>query len=182
FIVVFLDATSTIVGLTNQLNNTPLTLKNKYFKNALALDGISGVINSFLGVSSGAIYCESIVGIHSGARTGIASLITAILFIPLIFISPLISMIPNAAISSVLIFVGILMAKQIQYLNFDDLEELISSMLTILMMPLCFSISAGAVFGIISYTALKLLLGKFKDINRYLIIITLLCSTWFFIQ
>jgi len=181
FIVVFLDGSSTLIGLTNQLNETSVELKSKYFKNALALDGVSGLFNSLLGSSSGAIYSESIVGIHSGARTGFASIITAILFLPLIFIAPIIAIIPNAAVSAVLIYVGILMAKQLKYLNFNDTEEMISSILTIIMMPLCFSISAGAVFGILSYTVLKLVLGKYKDINLYLTIVALLCSTWFFI-
>lgn len=181
FIVNFFDATSTAVGLLSQLNFSD-KFKNQYLKRALAIDGLGGVIGSLSGTSTAVIFVESAAGIQNGAKTGIASLVTAIICVPLLFLSPIISIIPNSATSPILIFVGILMMNNFRKIKIDQLEDFIAVILTIIMMPFCFSITAGAVFGIISYTVLKILLGKFNQISPALILVAICCSTWFIIK
>ena len=95
--------------------------------------------------------------------------------------APIISIIPAAATSPILMIVGLLMLSNISRIDFSEFENTVASLLTIVMMPLCFSITAGAVFGIISYTLMKLLLGKTKDISVTLVIIAVICCGWFFI-
>ncbi|MCE2705545.1 MAG: NCS2 family permease [Proteobacteria bacterium] len=179
FLVNFFDATSSVIGLLSQLEYNSNESKQLYNKRALLTDAIGGIISGIAGTAPSAVFVESSVGIHNGAKTGFASIVTAVICIPFLFISPVISIIPNIATSPILILVGILMVKNIRNLNLVHLEDFIAVILTIIMMPLCFSITAGAVVGIISYTILKLLLGKFKEVNPGLIILALCCSGWF---
>lgn len=181
FIVNFFDATSTAVGLLSQLHFKD-NLKQRYMRRALTTDGIGGIVSSFTGTSTSVIFVESSAGIQSGAKTGLASLVTVIICIPLLFLSPIINIIPASATSPVLIFVGILMMNNLRKIQFGNLEDFITVILTIIMMPFCFSITAGAVFGIISYTILKLLLGKFNEISPTLIAVAMCCSIWFIIR
>jgi AGZA family xanthine/uracil permease-like MFS transporter len=182
FMVNFFDATSSVLGLLSQLKYNNKLERDIYFKKTLTVDACGGIISSIAGTSPNAVFIESSVGIHSGAKTGLSSFITAIITIPFVFLSPLISIVPNCATSPILILVGMLMVNHIKSINLSKLEELISVIFTIIMMPLCFSITAGAVFGIISYTLLKICLGKFKDVSFGLLLISIGCCGWFFIN
>lgn len=179
FIVMFFDTTSSVLGLLSQINYESKESKKQYFRRSLSTDALGGIVSGIVGTSPTAVFVESSVGIHNGAKTGFASIITALLCIPFFFISPLISIIPKSATSPILILVGVLMVNNLRKINLFHLEDSIAVLLTIIMMPLCFSITAGAVFGIISYTLLKLLLGKFDEVNAGLIIIAICCTGWF---
>lgn len=179
FLVMFFDATSSVIGLLSQLEYETPKLKQQYYKRALLSDAIGGMVSGITGTSPTAIFVESSVGVHNGATTGFASLITAMLCIPFLFFSPIISVIPASATSPILILVGMLMVNNFRKLNLYNFEDFIPVVLTSLMIPLCFSITAGAVFGIISYTILKLLLGKFDEVSPSLIIIAICCCFWF---
>ena len=179
FIVNFFDATSSVVGLLSQIKFQSREEKDGYYKRALAADGVGGIVSGLVGTSPGVVFVESSAGIQSGARTGLASIVTALLCIPFLFLSPLISIIPSYATSPILILVGILMMDNLRKIKFNALEDFISVILTIVMMPFCFSITAGAVFGITSYTLLKLILGKFDELNPGLIIVAICCCAWF---
>lgn len=179
FLVSFFDSTSSVIGLLSQLNYRNDAEKDSYLKRSLATDGLAGIVSSVVGTSAGVVFIESSAAIQSGAKTGFASLITAILCVPFLFLSPLISTIPAIATAPVLILVGILMMDNIKRIKFNNLEDFISVILTIVMMPFCFSITAGAVFGITSYTLLKLILGKFDELNPTIIMVAICCSSWF---
>ncbi len=181
FLVMFFDATSSAIGLLTQINHDCNDLKKIYYKKSLFSDGLGSVVSSILGSSPTAIFVESSVAIHNGARTGLASIVTALLCVPFLFLSPLISIIPPIATSPILMLVGMLMANNYKKLHIHAFEDFIAVVLTAIMIPLCFSITAGAVFGIISYTILKILLGKTKEINVGLIIVAICCSFWFVI-
>lgn len=180
FIVNFFDATSTAIGLLSQLDLGD-KFRLKYVKRALITDGFGGMVSSILGTSTTVIFVESSAGIQNGAKTGVASLVTVAICIPFLFLSPIISIIPASATSPILIFVGMLMMNNFRKIKIDHLEDFIAVTLTIIMMPFCFSITAGPVFGIISYTLFKLLLGKFKEVSPALIIVALCCCAWFII-
>lgn len=180
FIVNFFDATSTTVGLLSQLHFESQHEKSEYIKKSLVTDSASGIVSGFFGVSPAIVFVESSAGIQSGAKTGLASFVTAMLCIPFLFLAPLVAIIPAAATSPVLMLVGLITLANIRRIDFHDFENTASSLLTVAMMPLCFSITAGAVFGIVSYTLMKLLLGKTKEVSPALIIIALVCCAWFF--
>lgn len=182
FITNFFDASSTTLGLLSQIEFKSPEEKSECLKKALVIDSVAGVASGVIGVSPSVIFIESSSAIQYGARTGIASFVTALLCIPLIFLSPIISVIPAAATSPILMLVGILMFSHIKHIDFSLSENFVAATLTMIMMPLCFSITAGAVYGILSYTIMKILLGKFKDISLALIIIAIFCSSWFFIS
>jgi AGZA family xanthine/uracil permease-like MFS transporter len=98
------------------------------------------------------------------------------------FLSPLIAMIPSAATSPVLMLVGLIMLSQIRRVKVNNFEDIVAVALTVVMMPLCSSITAGAIFGIVSYTIFKLLLGKTKEISPTLIVIAMVCCGWFWLN
>jgi adenine/guanine/hypoxanthine permease len=179
FLVNFFDATSSVIGLLSQISYKNQENKHQYNKRALLTDAIGGIVSGIAGTAPSAVFVESSVGIHNGAKTGFASIVTAIICIPFLFISPLIDLIPEIATSPILILVGILMVNNIRNLKLKFLEDFIAVLLTVIMMPLCFSITAGAVIGIISYTLLKILLGKFNEVTPSLIILSICCAGWF---
>ncbi len=168
-----------VVTLKERRTHENKLSKQQYFKRSLITDALGGIVSGIAGTSPTAVFVESSVGIHNGAKTGFASIITALLCVPFFFISPIISIIPKSATAPILILVGVLMVNNLRKINLLHLEDSIAVLLTIIMMPLCFSITAGAVFGIISYTLLKLLLGKFNEVNPGLIIIAICCTGWF---
>lgn len=182
FIVNFFDATSTTMGLLSQLHFESQHDKNTYLKRALLCDSVGGIASSFVGISPSVIFVESSSAIQNGAKTGLASFVTALICIPFIFLAPVISMIPAAATSPILMVVGLLMLSHIRHIDLHNFENTVAALLTIIMMPLCFSITAGAVFGIISYTLLKICLGKVTELSPALIIISVVCCGWFFIS
>lgn len=180
FIVNFFDATSTTMGLLSQIHFNSQHEKGIYVKRALIADSFGGILSGFFGISPSVIFVESSAAIQNGARTGLASFVTGLICIPFIFLSPLINVIPAAATSPILMVVGLLMLSNISRIDFSEFENTAASLLTIAMMPLCYSITAGAVFGITSYTLMKLMLGKTKEISPTLVIVAIICCGWFF--
>ena len=118
------------------------------------------MIGSVLGTSTVTTFVESASGIAAGGRTGLTSVTTAILFILTLFFSPIIGVVPGFATAPALIIVGVFMFKNLLDINLRDLETAIPCFLTIIMMPLSYSISIGIAFGFISYVAIKIFVGK----------------------
>lgn len=135
-------------------------------KQCLMSDSIGTLSGSILGVSSVTTYVESSAGIAAGARTGFASLVTACGFFIAMFFSPIAAVIPGVATAPILVYVGVLMLKNFKSVDMSDLSEAIPAFLTLIMMPLTYSISNGIAIGLISYTLIKLVTFKFtkKDI------------------
>ena len=179
FVVNFFDATSTVIGLVSHLDVRSPQDKAHYLKRALLTDSLGGIVSGICGTAPAVIFIESATAIESGAKTGLASLITALLCVPFLFLAPLIAIIPSAATSPVMMVVGILMILHIRNITATNFEDKVAVAVTVIMMPLCFSIAAGAVFGIVTYTVLKLLLGKFAELPTSLIVVAMLCCTWF---
>ncbi|MEN9945991.1 MAG: hypothetical protein RLZZ293_377 [Pseudomonadota bacterium] len=182
FLVNFFDATSTILGLLSQMHFNSQHEKNLYLRKALFTDAFGGMLSAVFGSSPSVIFVESSSAIQNGAKTGFASLVTALLCLPFIFLAPLISIIPSIATAPILMIVGLLMLANLRNLVLNDFEDILVVGITVLMMPFCFSITAGAVLGIISYTLLKLLLGKYNQLSPTLIIISIVCCSWFWLN
>ena len=158
------DTIGTLLGVAEQAN-----LKDKEgnivnAKGALLSDAVGTVVGACLGTSTVTSFVESSSGVAAGARTGLASVVTALLFLVALFLSPLFALIPAAATAPALIFVGFLMMRSVMGIDFTDISEGIPSFITIIAMPFSYSISKGIVFGIISYVLCKLVARKTKEI------------------
>ncbi len=168
------DSVGTIVACSYEAGFIDKKGKVKHVDKILEADAVATIIGSLLGTSTTTTYIESASGIANGARTGFASVITAGLFILALFFAPLIGVVPAYATAPALIIVGVYMFKNIKEINFKDFTEAIPAFLTIILMPLSFSISIGLSFGFISYVLLKATTGKAKDVSVLMWVIALL--------
>lgn len=159
------DTLGTLVGVASKANMLDEKGQLPRAKQALFADAFGTTFGALLGTSTVTTYVESASGVAEGGRTGLTALTTAILFILALFLSPLFLMVPAAATAPALILVGSLMITPILKINFDDLTEAIPAFLTIIMMPLTYSIAEGIVFGMLSYVLLKAFTGKIKEIS-----------------
>lgn len=140
----------------------------------LGSDAISTVIGSLLGTSTITTYIESASGISAGARTGLSSVIVGLLFLMAPFFAPLIQIVPGYATAPALIIVGVYMFRNIQKINFADLEDGIPAFFTIIIMPFTTSISMGLSYGFLSFILLKIINGKIKQLSPILWIVGVL--------
>ena len=159
------DTVGTLIGVSSKANMLDKDGRVPRVKQALMADAVGTTVGAMLGTSTVTTYVESAAGVSEGGRTGLTSLTVAILFFFALFLSPIFLMIPGAATAPALILVGAMMMTPIKNIDFDDYTESIPVFLTIIMMPLTYSISEGILFGVLSYVILKLLTGKFKDIS-----------------
>ncbi|WP_024468591.1 NCS2 family permease [Treponema pedis] len=163
FVDIF-DTVGTLVGVSAQANLTDKDGNVPKVKQALLADAIGTIVGACLGTSTVTSYVESTAGVAAGGKTGLTSLTTAAMFIAALLFSPLFLLIPSAATAPALIIVGFLMMSQAGEINYKDPSEGIPAFITMIMMPFCYSIADGIVFGILSYVILKCIKGKFKDI------------------
>lgn len=133
-------------------------------KQALLADASTTALGALLGTSTSTTYIESATGIQAGGRTGLTSLVTAILFFAAMFFWPIFAVIPSFATAPALVIVGLYMTSMVTRIEFDDFSEAFPAFLVMILMPLTFSVSDGVVFGILSYVAIKVLLGKWKSV------------------
>jgi AGZA family xanthine/uracil permease-like MFS transporter len=173
FVDIF-DTLGTLIGVASKSNMLTPEGKIPRIKQALLADSIGTFVGAILGTSTVTTYVESASGVAEGGRTGLTALTTAGMFALALFFEPVFTMIPAAATASALIIVGLFMITPIQNINFKDHTEAIPAFLTLIMMPLTFSIAEGIMFGLTSYVFLKLLAGKYKEINPFLYVIVVL--------
>lgn len=159
------DSVGTVVACSYEAGFVDKEGKVQNIDRILEADAVATVTGSLLGTSTTTVYIESAAGIANGARSGFASVITAGLFFLALFFAPLIGIVPAYATAPALIIVGVYMFKNIKEINFNDFTEAIPAFLTIILMPLTFSISIGLSFGFISYVILKLAIGKANGIS-----------------
>jgi len=173
FVDIF-DTLGTLIGVCSKAGLLDEDGKLPRIRGALLADAIGTTAGAALGTSTVTSYVESAAGVAEGGKTGLTSLVTGILFILALFFSPIFIAIPSFATAPALIVVGLFMMESITKINFSEFTEGFPAFLTIIMMPLCYSISDGLVFGFISYVLLKLLTGKTKDLSLVTVIITIL--------
>lgn len=168
------DSVGTIVACSYEAGFVDKDGKVEHVDRILEADAVATVAGSLLGTSTTTTYIESASGIANGAKTGFASVITAALFLLALFFAPLIGIVPGYATAPALIIVGVYMFKNIKQINFADFSESIPAFLTIILMPLTYSISTGLSFGFIAYVLLKAITGKFDEISWLMWIIAAL--------
>lgn len=158
------DTLGTLMGVAEQAD-----LKDKdgnivNAKGALMADSIGTVVGACLGTSTVTSFVESTSGVAAGARTGLASVVTGILFLAALFFNPVFAIIPACATAPALVFVGFLMLKNVCGIDFEDPTEGIPAFITIMTMPFAYSISKGIMWGMIAYVFVKLVAKKYKEI------------------
>lgn len=163
-------------GLLDDEGNPPNT------KRILIVDSIAAAAGGAASVSSNTSYIESATGVGEGARTGLASVVTGVLFLLATLFAPLVDIIPNEAAVPALVLVGFLMMQQVRGIDWDDLEIAIPAFLTIVLMPFTYSISAGIGAGFLAYVLIKVVRGKAKDVHPLMWVVAAMFVLYFAIS
>jgi AGZA family xanthine/uracil permease-like MFS transporter len=148
----------------------------------LVVDSLAAAAGGAAGVSSNTSYIESASGVGEGARTGLASVVTGVLFLLSTVFAPLVTIIPNEAAVPALVLVGFLMMQQVKNIDWDDLEIAIPAFLTIVLMPFTYSISVGIGAGFIAYTLIKTVKGQAKAVHPLMWLVSVLFVLYFAIE
>lgn len=164
FVDIF-DTVGTLAGVASKANLLDENGKLPRVGKALMADAVGTIAGACLGTSTVTTFVESASGVAEGGRTGLTALSTAVMFALALFFAPLFTIIPAAATAPALIVVGLFMMSPIKNINFDDFTEAIPAFLTIVMMPFAYSIAEGIVFGMVSYTILKAITGRSKEVS-----------------
>lgn len=168
------DTIGTLVGVCTKANmlNPDGTIPR--VKQAFMADAIATTVGACLGTSTTTTYVESASGVAQGGRTGLTAFVVACCFAISLFFSPIFLAIPSAATAPVLVIVGLFMLGPIKNIKLDDYAESIPAFITIVMMPLAYSISDGILLGMISYVVLNVLCGNFKRITPAMYVLAIL--------
>lgn len=159
------DTFGTLVGTANKAGLIDKEGKSPKIGKAMLVDAFGVSFGAFMGTSTVTAYVESAAGISEGGRTGLTAVTTGILFLIALILAPLATLIPNAATAPALIIVGLLMVSSIKEIDFEDFTEGFPAFMTFIMMPFTYSIANGVAAGIIFYTLLKVLTGKYKQVH-----------------
>lgn len=168
------DSIATLLGAAKQSGLITPEGEIKNMKQALMADAISTAAGALVGTSTVTTVVESSAGIAVGGKTGMTSFVTAILLLASIIFAPIVNIVPTAAISPALVFVGILMVSNMKDIDFSDMTEALPAFCTVVFMPFTYSIANGVGLGLISYCIIKMLKGKFKEINILTLIIAII--------
>ena len=172
------DTLGTLIGVATKADMLDKDGKLPKIKEALTADAVATTAGAILGTSTTTTFVESSAGVAAGARTGLASVVTAVLFLLSVFLAPVFCAIPAFATAPALIFVGFLMISAILDIDFNDMTEAVPAYLCLLCMPLMYSISEGIAIGVISYVIINLFCGKSKKITplMYILAVLFICK------
>ncbi|MBG6249398.1 MULTISPECIES: NCS2 family permease [Symbiopectobacterium] len=176
------DSSGTLIGVMDKAGLVDARGKFPRMKQALYVDSISSVAGSFIGTSSVTAYIESSSGVSVGGRTGLTAVVVGILFLLVIFLSPLASMVSAYAAAGALIYVGVLMTSSLARVKWDDLTEAVPAFITAVMMPFSFSITEGIALGFISYVVIKVATGRWREISPCVVVAVLFLLKFIFID
>ena len=175
------DTIGTLVGTASRAGMVNEKGEMPNMKEALLSDAVGTVVGACTGTSTVTTFIESAAGVEAGGRTGLAALTTGILFLACIFIAPVAAVIPAAATSAALIYVGVLMLQGLKNVNFDDMDQMVPVALMLIGMPVSSSIGHAIGLGMISYTVIKLFSGKGKEVSVLTYVISVLFLIKFFV-
>ncbi len=170
-----LVGTASRAGMVDEQGNMP------NMKEALLADAVGTVAGACTGTSTVTTFVESASGVEAGGRTGLTALTTGILFLACIFIAPIAAIIPAAATSAALIYVGVLMVMGLKNVNFDDMDQMVPVALMLIAMPISSSIGHAIGLGLISYTVIKVFTGKAREVSLLTYVISALFLVKFFL-
>jgi AGZA family xanthine/uracil permease-like MFS transporter len=167
------DSISTFIGVAHAGDLLDEEGHPRNLRQGLIVDSLATMGAGLAGTSSGTAYIESVAGIQMGGRTGRTSIFTALCFLPCLFIAPLAGMVPPYATAAVLILVGAAMFRSVGQINFSKIEEGVPAFLTLILIPLTFSITQGILWGFISHVGLYLMVGRRRDIHPVMYVLAL---------
>ncbi|MEJ5351796.1 MAG: NCS2 family permease [Melioribacteraceae bacterium] len=167
------DSIATFIGVAEAGNLLDENGEPLRIKESLIADAFSTTISGLLGTSSGTSYIESAAGVEEGGKTGLTAIVAGILFLPFMFFSPLISIVPPIATAPALILVGVFMMKPIIKINWNNFDDSIPAFLGMILIPLTNSITQGIIWSFISWTLIKIFTGKKEEVSLMLIVIDL---------
>ena len=168
------DSISTFIGVAHAADLLDEEGNPRNLKQGLIVDSLATFGAGLAGTSSGTAYIESVAGINSGGRTGMTSVFTALCFLPCFFLAPLAGMVPLYATAPVLILVGGSMFRSVRHIDFGKIEEGLPAFLTIILIPLTFSITQGILWGFISHVGLYLIAGRRREIHPVMFVLALI--------
>ncbi|MBE5865038.1 MAG: NCS2 family permease [Lachnospiraceae bacterium] len=175
------DTIGTLVGTASRAGMLDKDGKMTKMKEALLADAVGTVAGSATGTSTVTTFIESASGVEAGGRTGLTALTTGIMFLACMFLAPIAAIIPAAATSSALIYVGVLMITGLKNINFDDNSQSVPVALMLISMPVSGSIGHAIGIGLIAYTVIKLFTGKAKDVSVLTMVLSLIFLVKFFL-
>lgn len=174
FFVDFFDATGTLTGLAQRAGYLDAKGDMPRARLTFSMDGLAAMFGALMGTSTTTAYVESAAGIEEGGRTGLTATMVGALFGLSMFLWPLAGAVPGAATAPALILVGALMIDGVRHVEWGDISEAVPAFLTIILMPLTFSIANGVSFGVIAYCLIALLSGRFRKVSPILYVVALL--------
>lgn len=175
----FFDTMGTATAIAEQAELTDEEGRMPRLKQLLLVDSLGAALGGLAGVSSNTSYIESSAGVSEGGRTGLASVVTGILFLIAIILSPLALVVPGVATAPVLILIGFLMVGLLRHIDFRDFEEGLPALFAIILMPLTYSITVGIAAGFVTHTLIKVVRGKAREIHVLMWVVTVACLIYF---
>lgn len=175
------DSVSTFIGVSEAADLIDEAGEPRRIKESLIVDAFGTMISGPFGTSSATSYIESAAGVEQGGRTGLTAVVAGLLFIPFMFISPLLSVVPAIATAPALILVGVFMMKPVIKINWDKMDDAIPAFIGMALIPLTYSITQGIIWGFISWIIIKLIIGKREEVSLTMIAIGLLALVTLFI-
>jgi AGZA family xanthine/uracil permease-like MFS transporter len=165
------DSLSTFVGLAEAADLLDGDGEPRNIRRSLVTDAVATVLAGLTGSSPGTAYIESAVGIESGGRTGLTAVTAGLLFLPFLFLAPLLSMVPSIATAPALVLVGVFMIRPVIKIDWLALDEAIPAFVAMILIPFTYSITQGIVWGFLSWTVLQVMAGKVRKISPALWVI-----------
>lgn len=158
------DSLSTLIGVGQATGLVDENGRPRNIRQGLVVDAVATLGAGLVGTSSGTAFIESAAGIEAGGRTGRSAVVTALCFVPCLFLSPLVSAVPGYATAPVLILVGAMMFRSVTRLDFGRLEHALPAYLTVVLIPLTFSITQGILWGLLAHVVLHVLTGRGREL------------------
>ena len=168
------DSIGTLVACCHKAQMADEQGRIKGLDKLLGIDAVATIVGSVLGTSPTTAYAESAAGIEQGGRTGFTSLVTGMLFLLALLFVPIVEVVPKYATAPALIMVGLFMAKEVKKIDFANMEEAFPAFIIMVMIALSYSISRGLAFGFVSFTLIKIVMGKVREIKPAMWIIAIL--------
>lgn len=182
FFMDIFDTLGTLIGIASQTGLVDKDGALINLKKALVTDALGTVVGSALGSSPVTSFAESSTGVAEGGKTGLTAVVAAGLFLTALFFSPVFLLIPSFATAPVLIIVGFLMAGALRHVDFSDFSQCFTTLMTVMMMLLSYSIAQGIVFGILSFVLCSVVRGRSKDVSVLMWVLSGVFLIWLYLQ
>ena len=170
------DSLSTFIGVANAAGLTDSDGRPINLRRGLIVDAVATMASGLAGTSPGTAYVESIAGIRMGGRSGRASVVTALCFVPCFFLGPLVSAVPGYATAAVLILVGVAMFQSIATIDFSSIEDALPAFVTVVLIPLTLSITQGILWGFLLHALLYGVAGRWREVSLTLWLLAVLSA------